>query len=441
MFTPASLLAASSYLIELLPYHLLAYYPFQDRLRYPAWFVTLLIGLNMTAEFLVCCYCHFLGKDIRTWDFFMAVISLCIYLWCVNAEISKLLFIYILVVDYVMIARGTAIFLDIRFFSQPGTIYRFLGAPGDTMVRVIPVAITAPFMFKFLTITKERVLHSHAPQLWRTIWLIPGLTSFTILALTWNINVASVATLATLLARLSLLIMIFVIYYVLVTSLESLRLQGEAEERTRNQEQLLIFQRMQYSRLQKQIENTRQARHDLRQHLNLIQAYLDSGDEQILKEYLTKYGQKLSSLTPRTYCSNYAVDAVVRHYAEMAHENHIRFDSCIQLPARLWVDEPDICILFGNLLENALEACLLMPEGSPFIRIHARVAGEKAISITVDNSSRQAPSTKDGSLLSSKHGSPGTGTVSIKNIAGQYHGIADFKYEGGVFFASVFLNP
>ena len=198
---------------------------------------------------------------------------------------------------------------------------------------------------------------------------------------------------------------------------------------------------MQYSRLQKQIENTRQARHDLRQHLNLIQAYLDSGDEQILKEYLTKYGQKLSSLTPRTYCSNYAVDAVVHHYAEMAHENHIRFDSCIQLPARLWVDEPDICILFGNLLENALEACLLMPEGSPFIRIHARVAGEKAISITVDNSSRQAPSTKDGSLLSSKHGSPGTGTVSIKNIAGQYHGIADFKYEGGVFFASVFLNP
>ncbi len=82
-----------------------------------------------------------------------------------------------------------------------------------------------------------------------------------------------------------------------------------------------------------------------------------------------------------------------------------------------------------------------MPEGSPFIRIHARVAGERAISTTVDNSSRQAPSTKDGSLLSSKHGSPGTGTVSIKNIAGQYHGIADFKYEGGVFFASVFLNP
>ena len=49
MFTPASLLTASSYLIELLPYHLLAYYPFQDRLRYPAWFVTLLVGLNMTA--------------------------------------------------------------------------------------------------------------------------------------------------------------------------------------------------------------------------------------------------------------------------------------------------------------------------------------------------------------------------------------------------------
>lgn len=441
MFTPASLLASSSYLMELLPYHLLAYYPFQDRLRYPSWVVALLVGLNMGAEFLACCYCYSIGRDIRAWDFFMAVVSLFIYLTCVKAEVPKLLFIYILVVDYVMIARGIAIFLDIRFFSQPGVSYRFLGMPGDTMLRMIPMAITAPFMLKFLTITKERVLPSRAPQLWRTIWLIPGLTSFTILALTWNINVASAATLATLLARLSLLIMIFVIYYVLVASLESLRLQGEAEERARNQEQLLIFQRMQYSRLQKQIEDTRQARHDLRQHLNLIQAYLDGGDEEVLKEYLSKYGQKLASLTPKTYCSNYAVDAVVRHYAEMAQENHIRFDSCIHLPSRLWVDEPDICILFGNLLENALEACLQPSGGPSFVRIHARVAGERAISITMDNTCRQAPAFQGGSLLSSKHGGQGTGTMSIKNIAQQYHGIADFKYEGGMFFASVFLNP
>lgn len=441
MFTPASLLASSSYLVEMLPYHLLAYYPFRDRLRFPAWIVTLLVGLNMGGHFLMCCYCYGVGRDIRNFDAIMAVFSLINYFFCVKVEIPKLLFIYILVVDYIMIIRGIAIFIDIRFFMEPGTAYYFLSSAADTMLRVIPVVLTAPFMLKFLAVTKERVLHSHAPQLWRTIWLIPGLTSFIVLAFTWNLNTASVATLSCLLTRFSLLILVFVIYHVLVMSLESLRLQGEAEERARNQEQIIILQRTQYSRLQKQIESTRQARHDLRQHLNMIQAYLDSGEEALLKEYLAKYGQKLSALTPKTYCNNYAVDMVVRHYAEIAQEHMINFDSCIHLPMHLSVSEPDICILFGNLLENALDACFLMPDASPFIRIHARVAGERAISITVDNSCIQEPVMIDGKFLSSKHSGPGTGTMSVKNIAGQYHGIADFKWEGGVFYASVFLNP
>ncbi len=399
LITPSALLSSFSYIVELLPFHLLAYYPFRGQFRFPLWAVVFINAVLMSVQCLGYVYLYGIGADARPFDISVALIFMVTYMSCVKTNIPKLLFIYTLIVDYIMIARGTGIFLEICFFTEPGEPLHLLGAPSVTISRMVPTVFT------------------------------------------YNLNVISVARLAFLLARVCLLIMVLIVYYLLVSSLESLKLQGEAEERARNQEQIMAMQRAQYSMLQKQIEATRHARHDLRQHFNVIQGCLECGDVELLKDYIAKYGQKLSALTPKTYCSNYAVDAVVRHYAEMAAERHIRFDSHILLPQQLSIHEPDICILFGNLLENAVEACARMPGASAFIRIHAKAAGEQAISITVDNSCPGAPAMKDGYFLSSRHPGNGTGTASVRNIALQYHGIADFKYESGVFYASVFLNP
>ena len=441
MFTPSVLLSSFSYMIELLPFHLLAYYSFRGQFRFPLRVVLSVNGFFLSVQFFLYSYQYSTGGDIRTLDILVALISMITYLAFVKADIGKLMFIYTLVVDYTMIVRGIAIFLEIRFFMESGETYYLLDTPFKTLLRMIPFVITSPFMLIFLNITKERVLQTHAPQLWRTVWLIPAHTSFIVLLFTWDLNMIHVSGLAFLLARVCLLITIFIVYYVLVSSLKSLKLQGEAEERARNQEQIMAMQRAQYSMLQKQMEETRHARHDLKQHLNVIQGCLESGDVAQLKDYITKYGQKLSALSPRTYCSNYAVDAVIRHYGERAQEHGIRFDSHIVFPSQLWIDEPDICILFSNLLENAVDACIAEPGESPFIRIRTRVAGERAISITVDNSCLNPPVMKDGFFLSSKHSGKGTGTISIRNIAAQYNGIVDFKYKSGVFYASVFLNP
>lgn len=108
-----------------------------------------LVGFNMSCEFLVCCHQYNIGQDIRTWDIVFAISSMAIYLTCVKTEIPKLLFIYTLVVDYIMIVRGIAIFLDIQFFRGPGISYRFLGTPVDTIIRLIPLVVTAPLCSYF----------------------------------------------------------------------------------------------------------------------------------------------------------------------------------------------------------------------------------------------------------------------------------------------------
>ena len=174
----------------------------------------------------------------------------------------------------------------------------------------------------------------------------------------------------------------------------------------------------------------------------MIQAYLDRGETQALRDYLQKHTQKLAlAASLKSYCANQTVDTVIRYYAEQARASGISFEAQLNLPRQLSVDEPDLCVLLGNLLENAVDACRLISSGEPFLRIHAQIAGTHAITITVDNSCLAQPSSNGGGFLSSKHPGQGIGTLSVCNIAQQYHGLADFKYEGGVFYASVFLNP
>ena len=251
----------------------------------------------------------------------------------------------------------------------------------------------------------------------------------------------STSGLTFLIARMALLIIFITIYYLFIDSLESLRLQGEAQERARNQEKFISMQHLQYIQLQKQIEETRRARHDLRQHLNLIQAYLDKGDNETLRDYIDKYGKSLPLNTGKVYCSNYAIDTVIRYYAEKAADEKIQFDTQIKLPENLAIEEPDICILFGNLLENAVDSCRQYSGKPPFIRVRAQIAGDCAVSIIVDNSCPSTFRQNDPIIPSTKHEGPGLGTLSIRNIAAQYHGIADFQCENEVFYASVFLNP
>lgn len=143
----------------------------------------------------------------------------------------------------------------------------------------------------------------------------------------------------------------------------------------------------------------------------------------------------------RIYCNNYAIDVVVRYYANQAEANKIEFYSRLDRPSELAVTEPDTCVIFGNLLGNALEACKRQQNGKRFIRICGQIVSEKAISLTIDNSCDQKPRSAGESFLSAKREEVGTGLISVKNITEKYDGVIRFNYENGVFLASVLLNP
>lgn len=104
---------------------------------------------------------------------------------------------------------------------------------------------------------------------------------------------------------------------------------------------------------------------------------------------------------------------------------------------RCGIDDTDLSVLFGNLLENALEACRAESADGRKIIVHASVDGG-ALCLTVDNTYtgnlRRLP---DGALISTKHHGLGLGTKSVRSIAEKCGGICRFETKDGMFYASV----
>lgn len=99
-------------------------------------------------------------------------------------------------------------------------------------------------------------------------------------------------------------------------------------------------------------------------------------------------------------------------YADKAENHNIRLDVKIQMSDTPVIPETEFCVLLGNLLENALDACQTgRPESEtsqPFIRVCAVQTGTSTLSITVDNTSVFKPTWINEKLVSTKAAGSGT---------------------------------
>ncbi len=119
----------------------------------------------------------------------------------------------------------------------------------------------------------------------------------------------------------------------------------------------LSLQSVQYENLRARLEETRQARHDLRHHIVLLRHIRDTRDFAALDELLGGYPDLETLEQPLLYCQNEMVNAILSHFGDQARERGIRYTVKLDVPEALFIDKPDLAVLFGALLENAVAAC------------------------------------------------------------------------------------
>lgn len=187
-------------------------------------------------------------------------------------------------------------------------------------------------------------------------------------------------------------------------------------------------------------EEVRRQRHDLRQHLSVILSSLEAGRHEEIKAYVRELTERIPVSRDVTWCDHPVANALLSYYVSSAEAEDVQCEVRAQIPANLpHVSDGDLCVLIGNLLENAVEACQRMKEGPKKLTFMARVQGE-LLALTVDNTYDGKVCFYRGKRLSSKRDAPGTGLQSVASVARRHGGEAVFESGGTTFRSSVYIR-
>ena len=184
----------------------------------------------------------------------------------------------------------------------------------------------------------------------------------------------------------------------------------------------------------------RRQRHDLRHQLVVIRNYIETGEKEKLIKYLDKLNANIPVDSEKRLCENEIVNSVALYYYTMAKKIGIESLSIdLDIPKNTGrVLDSDLCIIVGNLLENAVTACGNLKKEKPFIRMKSRLQYD-ILTITMDNNFQSVTQSINGDFQSQKSGG-GIGLISICSVAEKYGGIAKFEVKNGVFLSSVYIH-
>ena len=279
--------------------------------------------------------------------------------------------------------------------------------------------------------------------MWRYLWLIPA-----VFYLIWSNHfyASGQTALETALDPLStgyllLIDLGSILIYRVIIQLTAL---NERNSRLQKENHILSVQNMQYENLTARMEEVRRDRHDLRHHLLLLKSIRDNKDFEALDQLLAGYPDLETLDRTLRYCENEAVNAILSYFGEKAAQQSVGYTVKLDIPETVFVSKPDLTVLFGNLLENALDACANVKKDA-FIRVSGGVkttpVGAKTIALIVENSCAEKPRVSENdTFLSTKHKGDGIGIASVRNIAERYNGASSFLFKDGVFTASILLN-
>lgn len=102
---------------------------------------------------------------------------------------------------------------------------------------------------------------------------------------------------------------------------------------------------------------TRSIQHDLANHLISVKSYLTNNKIDECNEYVSNLISYADIDSDMIDSGNLVIDAILTAKKNLAKSKNIEFITDIQIPENLNMDSSDCCIIFGNALDNAIEAC------------------------------------------------------------------------------------
>lgn len=194
-----------------------------------------------------------------------------------------------------------------------------------------------------------------------------------------------------------------------------------------------------YAEVETMYRKMRGWRHDYHNHIQALKAHMELGHCDEARRYLDMLNNDLTAVDTVIKTGNVMVDAILNSKLTMIREKGIHVDATAIVPREVPFSGIDLSVLIGNLLDNAMEACMQITNGEEsFIRIYIDII-KKQLYISVTNSMNGRARRKGLQYLSTKAGLHGFGLIRIDRIASKYGGFVNRQSEEGIFATEILL--
>lgn len=168
-------------------------------------------------------------------------------------------------------------------------------------------------------------------------------------------------------------------------------------------------------------------RHDLDNHLLVLTGFLQEENYKEARKYAKKLYKKNHSFLISPDAGSPALNVLLREKLSFAKQNGIEVQCHVRVPKTFFADPMDLCVIFSNLLDNAIHACMNESSENRHLSISTRTKAHFLVIEETNTTSFSSPVT------------PGIGLRNIQILAEKYQGAVEFEKENGRFRITVLL--
>ena len=190
-----------------------------------------------------------------------------------------------------------------------------------------------------------------------------------------------------------------------------------------------------YTEVENMYARMRGWRHDYRHHIQTMKVHAANGEYAEIDRYLDMLDQDLTNVETVVKTGNRMADAILNSKLSLAEQKEIRIKAEARIPVSLTVSELDLCTIIGNLLDNAMEACMELPPEKRLIRIYMEMKGNY-LYFALTNT---AKGEKKHSFRSTKGKGHGLGLSRVDAAVKKYGGYVTRASEDGAFSTEILL--
>ncbi len=193
-----------------------------------------------------------------------------------------------------------------------------------------------------------------------------------------------------------------------------------------------------YAEVENMYRKMRGWRHDYHNHLQTLKAKLDMGQGEGARAYLDRLEEDLDGIRALAETGNVSVDAILNAKLSLVLKKEIELNFKAQVPQALTVSDIDLCVILGNLIDNAVESCEQVEEDRRFLRLYIGVL-KKQLYLSITNATAETVRKIDAAYISAKRGNHGHGLKRIDRVVEKYGGYVNRQNEPGVFATEILL--